>query len=176
MNHATEGGGQLAEACNSDLLRKAQDELNRKHLTTVRTLCTEETVCEFPDRTCTGTDEIVAYFEESFIAMPDRHVEVIAMVESGEDVLMRFRLTATQDGPFGDLPATGKALVIDGFEHFVMRDGRLVCSYAVSDQLNVARQLGMIGPDGSVGDKLMKFAFRLKTNLSRRLKSTPAPG
>jgi predicted ester cyclase len=177
MSHATGGGGQLTDASNIALLRKAQEEMNRKELTTVRSLCTDETVCHFPDRTCTGVDEIVAYFEASFAALPDRHLEMIAMTASGEDVLLRFRLTATHDGSFGDIPATGKPIAIDGFEHFVMRDGKLVESFALSDQLQLARQLGMIGPDGSVGDRVMKFAFRVKTKLSRAPKraGTPKP-
>jgi predicted ester cyclase len=175
MSHATDGGGKLTGVSHIDLLRRAQDELNRRELTMVRQLCTTETTCRFPDRTCVGVDDIVAYFQESFTAIPDRHLEVIAMMEEGEDVLMRFRLTGTQDGPLGEIPATGKPLSMDGFEHFVMRDGKLVSSVVVSDQLQFARQIGMIGADGSAPDRAMKFAFKLRTKLSRRPKRAPAP-
>ena len=90
------------------------------------------------------------------------------MVEQDEDVIMRFHLTGTQSGAFAGLPATGKPLSIHGFEHFVVRGGKVVSSYAVSDQLDVARQIGLVPPEGSFPDRAMKAAFGMKTNLARR--------
>jgi predicted ester cyclase len=165
----------MASTSNSDLLRETQDQLNRQDMTMMRALCTEETTCRFPDRTCTGVHEITAYFEESFAAVPDRHLEIIAIAESGADVMMRFRLTGTQTGPFGDLPATGRPLSIDGFEHLVMREGKILSTFVVTDQLQFARQIGMIAPDGSAADRAMKLAFRARTEVSRRLGRAQAP-
>lgn len=155
---------------NVGLIRAAQDALNQRDFSGVRALSTDETVCRFPDRTCRGAAEIVAYFESAFVAIPDRHLEMVAAVESGEDVVMRFRITGTQEGPFAGLPGTGKPLCLDGFEHFVMRDGKIVSSFVVSDQLDFARQIGLVPPDGSRPDRAMKAAFTLKTKLARRLR------
>lgn len=175
MSHAKDGRGTLTDASNIDLLKAAQDGLNRRDLTMVRAVCTDETTCQFPDRTCTGADAIVAYFEETFVAIPDRRLEIVAIVEWGEDVLMRFRMTGTQEGPFAGLPGTGMPLSLDGFEHFVMREGKILSSFVVSDQLQFARQIGLVPPDGSRPDRAMKSAFRFRTRLGRLFKRAPEP-
>lgn len=170
-----DGRGKLTDVSNIGLLRAAQEGMNQRDLTMVRALCTDETVCHFPDRTCTGVDAITAYFEETFVAIPDRHLEIVAIVESGEDILMRFHMTGTQEGPFAGLPGTGMTLALDGFEHFVMRDGTIVVSFVVSDQLEFARQIGLVPPDGSRPDRAMKSAFALRTRLGRAFKRAPQP-
>ena len=66
---------------------------------------------------------------------------------------------------------TGKRIAIDGIDHFIVRDGRMVSNFIVADQIEIyARQLGMIPPDGSATNKAMKAAFNLRTTLARRLR------
>jgi hypothetical protein len=38
------------------------------------------------------------------------------------------------------------------------------------DQLQYAREIGMMPPDGSAADRAMKAAFNARTRLARRLK------
>ena len=65
---------------------------------------------------------------------------------------------------------TGKQLAIDGIDHFVLRDGKVVSNFVVTDQLAYGRQIGMMPPDGSAADKAMKAAFNVRTKVARRLK------
>jgi hypothetical protein len=65
---------------------------------------------------------------------------------------------------------TGKALAIDGIDHFVVRDGKIVSNFVVVDQLQYARQIGMMPPDGSAADKAMKSVFNARTKLAEKLK------
>jgi hypothetical protein len=46
----------------------------------------------------------------------------------------------------------------------------MVSNFIVVDQMEYARQLGMIPPDGSAADKVMKAAFNLRTKLARGLR------
>jgi hypothetical protein len=52
----------------------------------------------------------------------------------------------------------------------VIRDGKIVSNFVVFDQMQYARQLGMMPPEGSPGDRAVKAAFNAKTKLAQRLK------
>ena len=73
--------------------------------------------------------------------------------------------------PLLGIEPTGKKLAIDGMDHFVLDgDGKVVSNFVVVDQLEYARQIGMMPPDGSAADKAMKAAFNVKTRLAEKLK------
>ena len=175
MSPATDGGGAVTGGSNAERIAAAQEAINRRDYSGVRALSTEDTVCHFPDGTIRGADAIVAYFDDAFVAIPDRRLEILVAVETGDDVITRWRMTGTQDGPFGGLPGTGKPLCMEGFEHFVMRDGKMVSSVVITDQLALARQIGLVPAEGSGPDRAMKAAFGLKTRLARRLRGTSRP-
>ncbi len=158
------------EASNAELIRWSFEMLNKRDLSAVRQFWTDETVERFPDKTCQGADEITAYFEDALAAVPDWHMEVIAVVEQGDDVFVHWHLTGTHDGPIMGIEPTGKPLAIDGMDHFVVRDGKVASNFVVFDQLQYARQIGMMPPDGSGPDRAMKVAFNARTKLARKLR------
>jgi ketosteroid isomerase-like protein len=155
---------------NSELVRRTLDALNRGDLPALREFWTAETVERFPDRTCRGVDEITAYFEEALGAISGWHMELLAIAEQGEDVFVQWHLTGTHTGPIQGIEPTGKPVAIDGIDHFVIRDGKVVSNFVVLDQMQYGRQLGMMPPEGSPGDRAMKTAFNAKTKLRQRLK------
>ena len=158
-----------ASATNAELIRWAFDALNRQDIDALRQSWTPETEERFPDRTCRGEEEIAAYFEALLAALPDFHMEIVNLAEAGEDVYVQWILTGTHTGaPFQGIEATGKRLTLDGIDHFVVRDGRVASNFVISDQLQFARQIGLIPPEGSAADRAMKAAFNLKTRLLQR--------
>ena len=159
---------------NGELVRWAFDALNRRDLGALRQTWTADTVDRFPDRTCRGPDEIAAYFEEAFAAMPDWRMEVVAIAEQGDDVFAHWHLEGTHQGPFAGIEPTGRRLAIDGIDHFVIRDGRVVTNFVVFDQMQYARQVGMMPPDASAADRAMKAVFNARTKLGRRLSELQA--
>ena len=158
------------EASNAELIRWAFETLNRKDVAALKQFWTADTIERFPDRTCRGADEIAAYFQEAFDAIPDWNMEVVSIVEQGDDVFVHWHLTGTHNGPLLGIEATGKPLAVDGMDHFVIRDGKVVSNFVIFDQLQYARQIGMMPPDGSAGDKAFKGAFNARTKLAQRLK------
>jgi hypothetical protein len=52
----------------------------------------------------------------------------------------------------------------------VLRDGRIVSNFVVFDQMQYSRQLGILPAQDSVGDKAMKSAFNLKTQIAKKLR------
>jgi steroid delta-isomerase-like uncharacterized protein len=159
-----------AQASNAELVRWAFDMLNQRDVAPLREFWTDATVERFPDRTCHGADEIAAYFENTFAALPDFHIEVLTLAAQGDDVFVQWRITGTHEGPLLGIEATGKPIALDGIDHFVVRDGKVISNFVVTDQLDYARQLGMIPPDGSPADRAMKATFNARTKLARRFR------
>src|SRR3954471_4489243 len=158
------------QASNGELVRWAFERLNDHDVAPLKEFWTDDTVEHFPDRTCRGAEEIAAYFEDTLRALPDFHMEIVSLVEQGDDVFVQWHLTGTHQGPLLGIEPTGKRLAIDGIDHFVFRDGKVVSNFIVTDQLAYARQIGMMPPDGSAADRGMKAAFNARTRLARRLK------
>jgi steroid delta-isomerase-like uncharacterized protein len=159
-----------ANVSNGELVRWSFDALNRQDLAALKQFWTEDTVERFPDRTVRGVDEIAAYFESTFAAVEDWHMEIVGLAEQGDDVFVQWRLTGRHTGPLLGIEPTGKQLSIDGIDHFVLRDGKVASNFVLVDQMQYARQLGMMPEDGSAGDRALKAAFNARTKLAARLK------
>jgi ketosteroid isomerase-like protein len=79
-------------------------------------------------------------------ALPDSHMDLIRVVESGEEAYVtgRFRGTHLNDlaTPLGTLVASGKILDLLFVDYFRVREGRIVECEAVRDRLDMILQLG----------------------------------
>ncbi len=159
-----------ANASTGELIRWAFEMLNRHDVEALRPCWNSETVERFPDRTCRGPEEIAQYFVDVFAAMPDFHMEVLTLVAQGDDVFVHWRLTGTHRGSIQGIAPTGRRLSIDGIDHFVFRNGKVVSNFVVFDQMQYARQLGLLPPDGSPADRRVKRVFNARTKLTARLR------
>ena len=155
---------------NSELVRWTFEMLNQRNAQALKGFWTAETVERFPDATVRGSEEIAAYFEEVFAAISDFRIEPSSIVEAGEDVFVQWKLTGTHTGVFNGIEPTGRELALDGVDHFVIRDEKLVSNFVVYDRLQFAQQLGMMAQDGSAGERVMRGAFNLRTKLAAKLK------
>ena len=162
-------------ASNAELIRWAFDTLNRHEVEPLKQFWTDSTVERFPDRTCRGADEIAAYFEDLFRAVPDWRFEIVGIAGDDEDVFVHWHATGTHRGPLLGIAPTGKRLELDGIDHFVLRDGKVVSNFVVLDQLQYARAIGMMPPDGSSADRAMKAAFNVKTKVAERVQRRGRP-
>ena len=158
------------DVSNAELVRWAFDAINKRDTSLLRQVWTADTVVRLPDRTCRGADEIAAYFDEAFAALPDWHMDVVSIAAEGDDVFVHWHLTGTHTGPLLGIDPTGKALAVDGMDHFVMRDGKVASNFVIFDQMQYARQIGMMPPDGSAADKAVKSAFNLRTKVAERIR------
>jgi steroid delta-isomerase-like uncharacterized protein len=154
-------------ASNADLVRDLFARLNDHDTESLGELWAADGVERFPDGECRGAEEITAYFRRVFAALPDYHMEIEALVEQGDEVFARWHLTGTHTGGgFQGLDATGKAIELDGIDHITVRDGKLVSNFVVFDQMQFARALGLLPPDGSIADKAVKSLFNAKTKVA----------
>ena len=160
-----------ASATNAELVRWSFEVLNTRDIAPLREFWTQDTVNTFPDRPRRGADEIAAYFEVVFAALPDFRIELRALVEQGEHVFAQWHLTGTHTGAdFQGIEATGRSLAIDGIDNFVIRDRKVVSNFIVYDQMQFARQIGLMPADGSGADRALKLAFNAKTTLEKRIR------
>lgn len=157
------------DASAGELIRWSFETLNTHTVEPLREFWTDETVERFPDATYVGSAQIAAFFESLFAAVPDLRIEPLTIAEDGEHVFVQWRLTGHHTGtPFQGIEATGKRLEIDGIDHFVIRDRKVASNFVVFDQMQFARAIGLMPPDGSAADKGLKKAFNAKTKLLRR--------
>jgi len=151
---------------NAELVQQVFDSINAHDVGALRGLWAEDVVERLPDETCRGREELAAHFEALFAALPDFHMELVDSVEDGDTVFARWRLTATHTGgQFNGIDTTGRAISLDGMDHFTLRDGQVVSNFVVFDQMEVGRQLGLLPPDGSQADRALKAAFNAKTKI-----------
>ena len=93
------------------------------------------------------------------------------MAEAGNDVLVHWRVTGRHVGTFVGVAATGRRIEFEGFDHFVIEDGKVVTNTVRYDQMEFARQIELLPPDGLIADRALKAAFNAKTrvvNMARR--------
>jgi steroid delta-isomerase-like uncharacterized protein len=160
-----------ADASNGDLIRWSFERLNAHDSASMAELWTDETVERLPDRTMNGVDETVAYFEEIFAGLPDLRVEVQGLVEQGDEVIVRWRMSGTHSGRLQGLDGTGRRIELDGVDHFTLRDGKIASNFVVYDQMQWARAIGILPADASAADRALKAAFNAKTRVAKELQA-----
>jgi predicted ester cyclase len=83
-------------------------------------------------------------FMQSF---PDRRTEILDLVEDGDTVIVRSRVTGTNQGgiPPLNVPANGKPFTIESWSLYRFRDGKVVEHAGINDGLGLMMQLGAMG-------------------------------
>jgi limonene-1,2-epoxide hydrolase len=156
-----------ADASNADRIRWEFEMLNHHDVSPLKQhLWTAETVARFPDTTTRGAEELAAYFDGQFGALTGWHMDVVAVAGQGDDVFLHWRLTGTTAG----VQPTGKPITVEGVDHFVLSDGRVVSVYVATDAMEFARHFGMMPSDGSAADKALGAVFNTKTRLVQRVR------
>src|SRR5262249_21301019 len=148
---------------NAELVRWAVERVGARDLDGARTAWAAGVVARFPDRVCNGADEAAAYFADLYAAIDEFRLEVITVAEAGADVFVRWRMTGRQVGRGVVVAGTGGQLEIEGLAHFVVRAGGVVSIFVVFDQMQFARQVGLLPPHASRADRTLKAVFNART-------------
>jgi ketosteroid isomerase-like protein len=87
----------------------------------------------------------IAPFQASF---PDMHMEIVDLIAEGERVVGRFTCSATHLAAWLGYPPTGRRFEnVDEIGIYHLRDGRIVESWGLEDNLSRLQQLGLLGPN-----------------------------
>lgn len=82
-------------------------------------------------------------------AFPDLHMRVDRMLAERDLVAVRWTATGTNTGTGNGIPATGRAVEINGTTLFRMADGRIAEEWTCANSLGLMRQLGMLPAPGA---------------------------
>jgi steroid delta-isomerase-like uncharacterized protein len=115
----------------------------------IEEFCTEDFVEheEFPGIP-NNRDGVRQFFEMMRAAFPDLHMTPESVVEEGDRVVARFRMTGTHQGEFMGVPATGRHVDVSGYDEVRIVDGRAIEHWGTLDAMTLMQQLGAI-PEGA---------------------------
>jgi steroid delta-isomerase-like uncharacterized protein/uncharacterized protein (TIGR02246 family) len=91
-----------------------------------------------------GLVGIKQFYNAFWIAFPDLKVQIDDMVAEGDRVSARFFLTATQQGDFMGIPASGKSIEVGGQTILRFENGKCVERWTQLDNLTMMQQLGAL--------------------------------
>lgn len=79
-------------------------------------------------------------------SFPDRTLEILDVVNGGDRVFVRTRVTGTNTGGFSafDVPANGRPFQIEAWSVYRFEDGKVVQHWGMNDALSLLMQLGAI--------------------------------
>jgi predicted ester cyclase len=172
---ATPAGAPIARKPRKDsptgIIREALRCINERDLDGLRRLYVPDAVEEIvPLGDFHGIDAIVGYFRGMLAASPDFRMEAERIVASRGTVFFKWRATGTFSGaPFLGIEPTGRSIDITGIDCVTLRDGLIAANTVVYDGAGFSRQIGMLPPAGSRGERAMIGAFNGFTRAKRRL-------
>lgn len=77
-------------------------------------------------------------------ASSDLVMTVNAMVAEGDMVAVRYTGVGTNDGPLGDVPASGRPFSVTGMTLYRFSGGKIVEEWTVYNELEMLRQMGLL--------------------------------
>ncbi len=101
-------------------------------------------------------------------AMPDMKMEVAQTTTEGDRCAVQWAITGTFAGPgsMNGVQPTGRPLQLEGCDVLTVRDGKIQANDAFTDGLTVARQIGLMPPEGSAAEQGLTGAFNVKTKVT----------
>jgi steroid delta-isomerase-like uncharacterized protein len=117
-----------------------------------------------------GREEVRDFFRGVFAAMPDAQTRLVRVLPGESSAAVEWRMTGTFTGePFQGIEATGRPIDVRGLDFIEIEDGSIVSNTAYFDQMDFARQVGMMPPMDSGAERAMKSAFNALTKARRRI-------
>lgn len=162
-------------------MRWTIDVLNAHDAEALRQVFAPDVRARFPMRTVHGPDDLVAWWRGVFAAVPDLAMTIEGLAGTGTrergEVFLRWRLAGHHSGAAWEgIEATGARVDLDGMDHFVVADGRLASNFVIFDQMQFARQIGLLPAEGSRLDVGLRRGFNALARRRRaREGSQPDP-
>ncbi len=101
---------------------------------------------DWPEDGPTGPQAFRDYYSVLRSAVPDARYEVDDLIAEGDRVVVRWRMLGTHKGDFGDIAASGKAIVLKGIAIYRVEGGKLMERWVVSDLHDVLEQIRGASP------------------------------
>ncbi|HEX8121014.1 MAG TPA: nuclear transport factor 2 family protein [Solirubrobacteraceae bacterium] len=118
--------------------------------------------------------DVRAFMERSWRSFPDLRfsdADPPFVVEQGDRVAWAWRMRGTFSGARIDPPGfapTGRSFDVEGIDQWELRDGRIARYRAHYDMNDLARQLGIVPPQGSGAERAMAAVQRVQARFMNR--------
>jgi predicted ester cyclase len=96
------------------------------------------------DATVHGMEAFIGHAQGFAQAFPDSRLEVHALIEAGDRVVVEGAYTGTHTGPLASPQGTIPATALPYCEMFEVSAGRIVSKHVYYDQMTFAAQLGLL--------------------------------
>jgi predicted ester cyclase len=111
-----------------------------------------------------GPEEVKGWFTELFTAVPDFEMRVERVLAQENNVLVQWRASGTfSGGPLMGVEPTGRRIELRGLDWLEVEGDKVVRNTAFADGAALARDMGMLPPQGSAAEKAMFGAFNAFT-------------
>ena len=88
-----------------------------------------------------GVKKAIEMYRSSF---PDLKMEVLSMTAEGDVVTTQYKMTGTNTGAMGEMPATNRAMDIAGVDIIKFKDGKATEHWGYSEEMKMMEQMGMM--------------------------------
>jgi steroid delta-isomerase-like uncharacterized protein len=99
---------------------------------------------EVNGETSDGEAAVRDLLQDLMAGFPDFHVEIKTIHHADDAVIGEGRITGTHEGPFGGLPATGRAVDYPAVAIFEFEEDRLQCEKVYFDSATILTQIGVL--------------------------------
>ena len=118
-----------------------------------------------------GPEEMRAFFQSLFGAVPDAEMIVERVVSNGDVAIVQWRVRGNFTGtPLFGIDATGGWIEQRGCDVIEVSDRLITRNTAYADGVELGRALGMLPPLDSPADRALKQAFNVATKARKALK------
>lgn len=134
---------------NRDTMLRFYDAITAHDIDAVGDCLAEDNVAHcIPEEFGQTREDYLKFMQMAFEAFPDFRYEALEVVAEDDNVAARFRNTGTHEGEFMGIPATGRALKLEGSDFCRFNDhGKIGAHWAYADNLEFMQQLGVIPED-----------------------------
>ena len=111
-----------------------------------------------------GPEEVKAWFTELFTAVPDFDMTLERVLAQENNVLVQWRASGDfTGGPLIGVEPTGRRIELRGLDWLEVEGDKVVRNTAFADGAALARDMGMLPPQGSAAEKALFGAFNALT-------------
>jgi len=137
----------MSTETNKAICRRMLDQLwNEQRLDLVQEFFTEDQVHHIAGSPPIppGLESIKEVLTMSYAAFPDLQLTVDDEIAEGDKVVFRWTMTATHQGEFMGIPATGKQITRSGSAIYRLDNAKIAELWFFADNLDFMQQLGAI--------------------------------
>lgn len=102
-----------------------------------------------PNVSSRGPEEFRTFYHATRSVFTDMHIELEDVTQQGDIAFARFTVTAKHSGDGLGIEATGKELKLVGMCAIRAANGVIVEGWNIWDQVGLARELGVLGPQAA---------------------------